>query len=57
MIHVWVKNDWYIAHAIEIDIASQGKSAREALFNLNEAVELYYECRKETREQFNGEGL
>ena len=51
MIHVWVKNDWYIAHAIEIDIASQGKSARDALFNLNDTIALYEECRKETIEQ------
>ena len=49
MIRVWVENDWYIAHAVEIDIASQGKSARDALFNLNEAAELYYECRKEIK--------
>lgn len=40
---VWPENGWYIAQAIEIDIASQGESERESLLNLREAVALYYE--------------
>lgn len=40
---VWPENGWFIAQAIEIDIASQGESEREALANLREAIELYYE--------------
>ena len=40
---VWPENGWFIALAIEIDIASQGESEREALANLREAIELYYE--------------
>ena len=41
---VWPENGWFIAQAIEIDIASQGQSEREALANLREAIELYYEA-------------
>lgn len=40
---VWPEDDWFIAQAIEMDIASQGQSEREALLNLREAIELYYE--------------
>lgn len=40
---VWPENGWFIAQAIEIDITSQGESEREALLNLREAIELYYE--------------
>lgn len=40
---VWPENGWFIAQAIEMDIASQGQSEREALLNLREAIELYYE--------------
>jgi predicted RNase H-like HicB family nuclease len=35
--------DWYVALCLEVDVASQGKSAEEALTNLSEAVELYFE--------------
>ena len=31
----------YVANALELDIASQGKSPEEAVANLKEAVELY----------------
>ena len=41
---VWPEDDWFIAQAIEMDIASQGQSEREALLNLREAIELYYEA-------------
>lgn len=40
---VWPENGWFIAQAIEMEIASQGQSEREALLNLREAIELYYE--------------
>ena len=33
---------WFVAQAIEIDIASQGKSESEAIANLREALELYF---------------
>jgi len=34
---------WYVAHCVELGIASQGKSLEEAQANLKEAVELYLE--------------
>lgn len=34
---------WYVAHCIELDVVSQGKSIEEAEKNLKEAVELYLE--------------
>ena len=34
---------WYVAKCIENSIASQGKTMDEALNNLREALELYYE--------------
>lgn len=40
---VWQEDEWYVAQALEVDVASQGKSADEALANLQEAIELYFE--------------
>ncbi len=40
---VWQEGEWYVAQALEVDVASQGKSADEALGNLREAIELYFE--------------
>jgi predicted RNase H-like HicB family nuclease len=40
---VWCEGDWYVAQCLEVDVASQGKTEREALQNLEEALELYYE--------------
>lgn len=34
---------WYVAHCIELGVASQGKTIEEAQENLKEAVELYLE--------------
>lgn len=34
---------WYVARCLEIEVASQGVSADEALANLKEALELYFE--------------
>ena len=34
---------WYVAQAIELGVASQGKTPQEAKKNLIEAVELYLE--------------
>jgi predicted RNase H-like HicB family nuclease len=35
--------DWYVAKCLENDVASQGKTLDEAMDNLKEALELYYE--------------
>ena len=40
---VWAEDDWFIAQAHEIDIASQGQTESDALSNLREALELYYQ--------------
>jgi predicted RNase H-like HicB family nuclease len=34
---------WYVAQCLEVDVASQGESEAEALANLREALELYFE--------------
>ncbi len=36
-------DDLYVAKCIENSIASQGKTVEEAMVNLKEALELYYE--------------
>jgi len=40
---VWQEGQWYVAHCNEIEIASQGTTVEDALFNLQEAIELHYE--------------
>ena len=40
---IWQEGKWYIAQCVEIDIASQGKTKKEALANLREALELHFE--------------
>ena len=40
---VWQEGDWYIAQALELDVASQGLSEEEALANLRAAIELSLE--------------
>ena len=37
------EENWYVATAVESGVASQGKTTDEALKNLSEALELYYE--------------
>ena len=40
---IWQEGDIFVAQCLEIDIASQGSSEDEALKNLKEAIELYFE--------------
>jgi len=40
---VWKETNLFVAQGVEIDVASQGKSKAEALKNLEEATELYFE--------------
>jgi predicted RNase H-like HicB family nuclease len=35
--------EWYVARCLEIEVASQGETVDEALANLREALELYFE--------------
>ncbi len=37
------EGSWYVAQALEVDVASQGESVDEALANLGEALALYFE--------------
>lgn len=34
---------WYVARCLEVEVASQGETVDEALENLKEALELYFE--------------
>ena len=43
MASVWQEDDWYVAQAIGVDVASQGRSADDALSNLREALEIHFE--------------
>ena len=40
---VYKEGDWYVAQALEVDVASQGETADDALANLREALELHFE--------------
>jgi predicted RNase H-like HicB family nuclease len=40
---VWKEGAWYVSHCLEVNVASQGESEEEALSNLKEALELYFE--------------
>lgn len=37
------EGDFYVARCLEVEVTSQGESLEEALHNLREALELYYE--------------
>ncbi len=40
---VYPEGDWFIAEAHEVAVASQGQTEEEALVNLKEALELFFE--------------
>lgn len=44
---VWKENNLYVAKALEVEVASQGASENEAVKNLEEALELYFEDNSE----------
>lgn len=46
---VWREGKWYVSQCLEFDIASQGETEEEALANLKEALELYFEPPQATR--------
>ena len=37
------EGEWYVAQALETDVASQGETFDQALENLREALELHFE--------------
>lgn len=40
---VWQEGEHYVAQCLNVEVSSFGNSKEEALTNLNEALELYYE--------------
>ena len=42
-VFVWREGKWYVAFEPVTGVASQGRSVSEALGNLREALELYFE--------------
>jgi predicted RNase H-like HicB family nuclease len=46
---VWREGKWYVSQCLEVDVASQGETAEEALANLKEALELHFEQPHATR--------
>jgi predicted RNase H-like HicB family nuclease len=46
---VWREGDWFVSQCLEVDVASQGETEEEALANLREALELYFEAPRATR--------
>ena len=40
---VWKEGKYYVAQCLNVDISSFGKTKKEALRNLDEALELYFE--------------
>ncbi len=37
------ESGWYVARALEVEVTSQGRTVDEALANLREALDLYFE--------------
>jgi predicted RNase H-like HicB family nuclease len=40
---VWKEGDYYVAQCLNVDVSSFGDTRQEALGNLEEALELYFE--------------
>lgn len=40
---VWKEGKYYVAQCLNVDVSSFGKTREEALINLNEALDLYFE--------------
>ena len=43
MAKVWREGEWFVAKCAAFEVASQGHTEQEALDNLKEALELYFE--------------
>lgn len=46
---VWKEGEYYVAQCLNVDVSSFGKTKKEALANLDEALELYFEDVKAPR--------
>jgi len=40
---IWKEGKYYIAQCLNIDVSSFGKTRKEAIINIEEALELYYD--------------
>lgn len=40
---VWKEGDYYISQCLDVDVSSFGKSKKEAIAMLQDALELYFE--------------
>ncbi len=40
---VWKEGKYYVSQCLNVDISSFGKTKKEELKNLNEAIDLYFE--------------
>lgn len=40
---VWKEGKYYVSQCLNVDISSFGKTKKESIKNLNEALELYFE--------------
>ena len=40
---VWKEGKYYVSQCLNVDVSSFGKSKKEALKNLSEALDLYFE--------------
>ena len=45
-ITIWKEGKHYVAQCLNVDVSSFGESRREALKNLHEALDLYFEDEK-----------
>lgn len=43
---VWKEGKYYVTQCLNVDVSSFGKTKKEALANLDEALELYFEDAK-----------
>ncbi len=46
---VWKEGKYYVAQCLNLDISSFGKTRKEALTNLDDALELYLEDKEATQ--------
>jgi len=42
-VHIYRDGDWFVAHCLDLDIASQGETVEKAKDNLVEALTLWFE--------------
>lgn len=46
---VWKEDKYYVAQCLNVDVSSFGETKKEAIANLNEALELYFEDTKQPK--------